>query len=348
MNSRLRNLDYLRGIAAFSIMIYHYSFELHGNFDASTIMGRIGIYGVSVFYVLSGLTLYHVYQKKMVSTYDVGDFFKKRIFRIFPLLWLATLAYVVLARELPNFQMLVLNLTGFFGFVSWDKYYATGAWSIGNELVFYIFLPAFVILSRWMKPMFIGLAVLISLLYVYFSFIVISGETLAAQWHNYTNPFNQVFLFLGGFLIGLIFQNTRMPNTVALALLTIGAGIFILTPAKGDLINIVTGYKRIAFTASCLLICLSFYKLGTLPKFMDRPLSILGEASYSVYLLHPLVYIAVAMILGKFMSKLALIAISVPVTIAASYLVYQYFEKYFIRLGKRSQQGSQNPYSQPI
>ena len=63
--NRLYNLDYLRGLVTFGIMIYHYLSWTLGKFTADTFMGRVGIYGVSIFYVLSGLTLYYVYYDKM-------------------------------------------------------------------------------------------------------------------------------------------------------------------------------------------------------------------------------------------------------------------------------------------
>ena len=62
--NRLYNLDYLRGIVAFGIMIYHYFLWTFGKFSADTFIGRLGIYGVSIFYVLSGLTLYYVYYER--------------------------------------------------------------------------------------------------------------------------------------------------------------------------------------------------------------------------------------------------------------------------------------------
>ncbi|HEX6179628.1 MAG TPA: hypothetical protein VFZ47_00205, partial [Chitinophagaceae bacterium] len=53
---RLHSLDYLRGLAAFGIMAYHFMMWTMGEMDSSRKMGRVGIYGVSIFYVLSGLT----------------------------------------------------------------------------------------------------------------------------------------------------------------------------------------------------------------------------------------------------------------------------------------------------
>jgi peptidoglycan/LPS O-acetylase OafA/YrhL len=109
-------------------------------------MGRLGIYGVSIFYVLSGLTLYYVYYEKIKpSKEDIISFFKKRVFRIFPLLWLVTIIAILLSRKMPGFTNLFLNLSGLFGFLRWDKYLSPGVRSIGNELVFYIFFPFFIL-----------------------------------------------------------------------------------------------------------------------------------------------------------------------------------------------------------
>jgi peptidoglycan/LPS O-acetylase OafA/YrhL len=46
---RLPELDYLRGLAAFGIMIFHYLSWTRGEFSADDTMGRIGIYGVAFF-----------------------------------------------------------------------------------------------------------------------------------------------------------------------------------------------------------------------------------------------------------------------------------------------------------
>ncbi len=119
--NRLYNLDYLRGFAAFGIMMYHYLSWTFGSFTADSFMGRVAIYGVSVFYILSGLTLYYVYYERMrPSKDDLISFFKKRVLRIFPLLWLVTFASILLSGKIPDIGNLFLNLMGLFGFIRWD------------------------------------------------------------------------------------------------------------------------------------------------------------------------------------------------------------------------------------
>ncbi len=341
--NRLYNLDYLRGLAAFGIMIYHYMSWTYGNFTAETFMGRVGVYGVSIFYILSGLTLYHVYSYKMKpSMEDVISFFKKRIFRIFPLLWLVTILAILLSRKIPNFKDLSLNLSGLFGFVRWDKYFSTGAWSIGNELVFYVFFPIFILFIKKFKPLFILLSFVIFGLYLYFAFSILRPDVgLSEQWKNYVNPLNQVFLFLCGFLISLLLQEKKMKTQYILPVLLFAFGLFISYPVEGDNIHLVTGFNRLIFTAACCIICLCFFKLTyQLPAFIHTPLSMLGEASYSVYLLHPIVW-SIATIATKLFSQYVFnipdilkLCLSVIVTLVVSYYVYQRFEKYFMKLGR--------------
>jgi peptidoglycan/LPS O-acetylase OafA/YrhL len=151
---------------------------------------------------------------------------------------------------------------------------------------------------------------------------------------------NQVFLFLGGFLLGMFFQNRKIATWVNLVILISGFAIFIFYPAAGDRINLVTGSARIAFTLSCFLICLGFYKTTALfPAFINKPLTLLGEASYSVYLLHPLVFTVLNYIFNlpalqffNFPIPVRLV-ICIAITLVFSYFVYEKFEKYFMRLG---------------
>lgn len=342
---RLYNLDYLRGLAAFGIMIFHYLSWTFGDFSADSFIGRLGIYGVSVFYVLSGLTLFYVYFNRIeFNKKELLFFFKKRVFRIFPLLWLVTLLSILLSREVPDFLDLFLNLTGLFGFVQWDKYFSAGVWSIGNELVFYVFFPFFLIFMKKSKLLMILTSVILLGLYIYFAFVKLTPDlTLGEQWKNYINPLNQVFLFLGGFLIAFFGENIKLKNSIIFLILISSISLFIFYPVSGDSINLVTETNRLVFTFICFLVCLCFYKLNIkLPNFMHKPLIFLGEASYSIYLVHPIVW-TIAIVVSKIFSKYlfpiptsVMLFMSVILTLITSYYVYQYFEKYFIKLGKKN------------
>ncbi len=339
--NRLHNLDYLRGLAAAGIMVFHYLSWTLGDFPSTHVVGRIGIYGVSVFYVLSGLTLFYVYFDKMKpSVADLKDFYLKRIFRIFPLLWLATAASVLVNRLHPSASDLFLNFSGLFGFFRWDGALSVGAWSIGNELVFYIFFPIFVFLAKHSRTGLMIFSAMILAVYLWFAFVILPAPELNNT--DYVNPLNQVFLFLSGFLMGLWFKNTELKPGIVLLMLAAGLAAFVIYPTHGPEVALVTGWNRVVFTAICLLVCFSFYKFSiALPAFISKPLGLLGEASYSVYLLHPLAYAFSGWILqqlaaqGMALPERIRLLLAIGITLGGGILVYRYFEKYFMRLAKR-------------
>ncbi|MDQ2771498.1 MAG: acyltransferase [Bacteroidota bacterium] len=338
--TRLHGLDYLRGLSAFGIMLYHCASWTLGSQTASSFLGRIGIYGVAIFYVLSGLTLGYVYQATLHPTArDLWTFYKRRIYRIFPLLWLATLASIVLSKHLPNPTDLILNLTGLFGFFRWNTYFATGAWSIGNELTFYLIFPPAVFLFRNSRLGFIALLFVILGILVYFAYILLNQcQPLAEQWHSYTNPLNQVFFFLAGFTISRLINPKKARLSFCLMSASLGALLFWVIRVPDGTINLVTGHNRLLFVFSCLLICAGFFRASYANSWIEKPLARLGQVSYSLYLLHPLVYAVVKLAAtmatkrGIHIGNLFTIAFAVIISLIISNISYIYFENYFIRL----------------
>lgn len=338
---RLYSLDYLRGLAALGIMVYHLTSWEINKVAPLSLLGIMGVYGVSIFYVLSGLTLYHVYFEKMQPDFgDLREFFAKRFFRIYPLLWLVIILTLVLNNIKPSLAGLVLNFTGLFGLLKWNGYYATGTWSIGNELVFYLFFPVFIFLSKKHKIGFYLLSALLLGCFLYFAFIRLKMDiTLDKEWIDYVNPLNQVMLFLGGYLIGHWSRKMNLSNKWVLAMLLASTLILIFYPVRG--VNTAAGINRIVFSLVCFLICFSLYKnTFRLPAVLDKPFVILGECSYGVYLLHPILWLA----LKKYvftsehpliqLSPIARIITIMTLTIVIAFFVYHYFERNFMKLSK--------------
>ncbi|MCX6182494.1 MAG: acyltransferase [Bacteroidetes bacterium] len=334
---RLHSLDYLRGLCAFGIMLYHFlpgSLEQYGSDNS---IARLGVFGVSIFYILSGITLHHVYSNQLnFSKKSVVEYFTKRIFRIFPLLWTVTLLFLFLGSRSFEKDVIFLNFTGLFSIYKWDAAIATGAWSIGNELFFYSLFPVLLWTLTKSKPLFFSLLSLSFLLCIYYSFFVMNEQsTLWTQWRSYTNPLNQVFLFVGGIYLGHLLQNKIQKSNWILYALLFSITAFFIYPVSGDLIHLVTGTNRLVFYFLCFAICFCFYKLPVqVPNFLHQPLGKLGEMSYSVYLLHPIVYAALSHFYKEESNSFLFIFGAVVSTLSLSYLVYYFFEKKFIALGK--------------
>lgn len=278
---------------------------------------------MSIFYILSGLTLYTVYNNR----FDLRSYVTKRILRIFPLLWLVIIANLILDPTKPDAAKILLNLTGLFGFVAPANYIAVGSWSIGNELVFYSLFPFFLLALRT-KFVWVVTAIVYSLMAL-FAFQILPNNA-ADSWPWYVNPLNQVYLFFSGMLIGHYFNKAGKWVSVALVVLPVAA--FLLIPIRSEF-DIMIGWNRVIFSLLAILICAGVYSLKG-KGFLHRPLTLLGETSYSVYLLHPIV---LALITSKMkgVPVWLFFGIYAALTLTLSYFCYTYFEKWFMRLNKK-------------
>lgn len=280
---------------ALAVLVFHYDKWLTGIWDASTLQGKLGIYAVSIFFVLSGLTLTLVYRDRLKCTFQSwGLFFRKRIYRIFPLLWLATAATLVLDENLRPIPVIFLNFTGLFGFVNPANDIATGAWSIGCELVYYAAFPTLFLVAKRSKLVFLGVFMALFAYAVWTAFYWFSPEKSIQSewWETYVQAGNHAFFFTGGMAIGIFRTHLlKIPVIFWQFLLAASVVFFIAWPIAEAPFFLVSGLNRLLLSMVGLVAVVAYFNsninLGGIPH---RLLSWLGAVSYSLYLLHPLVY----------------------------------------------------------
>lgn len=89
-------LDGLRGVAAMTVVLYHYGLAFGGRYVPAH-----GYLAVDFFFALSGFVLVHAYRDKLRrGAMSVGQFVRARLIRLWPLLALATLAAFLLRMGL--------------------------------------------------------------------------------------------------------------------------------------------------------------------------------------------------------------------------------------------------------
>ncbi|RYZ97434.1 MAG: acyltransferase [Sphingobacteriaceae bacterium] len=340
--NRIDSLDYLRGLAALGIMCYHMYLFTYGEADSSSVFAKIKIYGVSIFYVLSGLTLYLVSIKKFSFTKPVlKEFYIKRFFRIVPLLWMATALTILVAFQ-PEFlgmKKLIANITIIPGAIKPETFIANGAWSIGDELFFYILFPFLLLMVKFNKWVFYGFTLLSLGILIYFSFHKLnSAIPLGQQWAAYVNPLGQMFYFAVGITLGVVERDMKKFGLWAVVAIVAVCALIVLYPVTGEPVQLVTGYNRLILSALVILLCFLFYKcdFDFLPEFGKRTLHFLGQVSFSLYLIHPIIYAVIKMTGATFFASnpLVHIGLTVALSLFLSYFNYIYFEMYFIRKGK--------------
>lgn len=344
---RIASLDYLRGLMALSVMLYHLISVEGVDLGASSVLARMGLYAVAVFYILSGISLTLAYQHKLASWGSIGRYAIKRVGRILPLLWLATslvlLRDVLMAHALhqsvawPSAQVVFLNYSLLFGFVKPGAYLVTGGWSIGNELVFYLVFPMMMVLYRvWQGVCRVLFPVLLVGVCGYSVEHLDAARSLTHQWLSYIEPANQFYLFFAGVVVALFCA----PASVNFARRHMGAllvllAAFVFYPLEGDRVLLVAGSGRLVLSLICVLLCLGVYRVRCpVPLWLHVPLNFLGEASYSVYLLHPIVAGACWVVLSHcHVSRvMANVVVAMPLTLLLAYLSYHYLERPGVRI----------------
>lgn len=332
---------------ALSVVMYHYTAYSLGVPGSESLLGRLGIYAVSTFYIISGMSMFIVYQNERWSLKALTSFVLKRYFRIAPVFWLAILLpalwYAVIKDHYYDGYRLFSNIFLFFGFYDPRAYIPGGGWSIGNEMVFYAFFPLIIVASRncWL---FVGVLATLFLVYCYFAFFVLSPDKgLVVQWGEYINPLNQIFLFAAGVALAWGRKLFGSPSKVIVCVtLLVSLLLFVFYPVSGDRINIVTGVNRILFTFFCVGVCFSLLNLDfELRPALSSFLQFFGDISYSLYLLHIALYFYVQNLILKklgadsdFLKFFILFFFSLPLAVLVSYLVHQYLEKPAIRFAK--------------
>lgn len=337
---RLESLDWQRGFLAISIMLYHLHYWHVSALASDTLLGRLGIYSVSMFFILSGLSIAYAYRYKIKDIKSSISFFIHRAFRIFPLLWLCIFLAIFLLHRNVSEEKLILNITLLFSFVDYGAYINTGAWSIGNEVFYYTLTP--LILYLYNKGNLYGNTLLIIslILLVWFAFLKLDKNiSIGEQWLFYINPFNNLFFYVMG--IAIVYNSDYLklkPRTVLIFGL-LASSIFLFSPVNGNQINIVTGTNRLIFSIASILLVVFFYSYPMrIEKHVGSILKTLGMATYGIYLLHPIVSDAYNIYIKPiypFDGEIETIAFISMVTFSIAIPSYFFIELQFIRLGKK-------------
>lgn len=345
MSRRVEALDWLRGIMALSIMIYHLVFWIVHPLDSSSVLGRFGVYGVSIFFIVSGLSMAIAYSHFIENWTTSLAFIVRRIFRIWPLLWVCVFLALLPQMRHGNYAppaLIFMNLTTAFGFISPKSYINTGAWSIGNEMVYYMFAP--IIIITYNKSLRLGNAFLFIAFCVcmFFAFFMLdSAVPLDGQWPIYIDPLNNLFLFTAGIAIfyNIPYGKKNAKSAASPILLLASLSLFYFYPASGNEIVIVTGVTRIIFVCASIGIVVSFYTFSYsdyIPEIIKYSLGRLGMATYGVYLLHPIAEKYIAFILNGlgYFSDTMLFGLVIVSSIFFALVSYNLFEKKFVLVGK--------------
>ena len=313
----LWTVQVLRGLAALMIVIGHSQSAVQGIVEeAGGAFDRLRIvpWGASVdlFFVISGFIIVHASRRLFGTPHARTEFLRRRLIRIVPLYWLVTtvMLAILAAAALKGGDRFPSGgaIAASYAFLPFDTYrdgrlfpVADLGWTLNYEMLFYVLLTLAV---AWPPRRALTIAaILIALLAVVGS--VVSGPGAAWFW---TRPI--VLDFGLGMAVAAMTIRVALRGRTRVVLALAAAALLLADPAHvfdGPAgFTVANEWPRVIFAGIPFAAILAAAVLGAQPP-MPRaalPFTHVGDASYSLYLLHPFALI----VLGKLAQKLPAVA----------------------------------------
>jgi exopolysaccharide production protein ExoZ len=284
------SVQYLRALAATSVVIFHIGFIFGWDWEALAA-------GVDLFFLISGFIMWSVTSGKDTKP---GEFLAHRLIKIAPLYWFFTVVFVVGATLSPgpfsNHTSTPLHIVMSLLFI---PYYGQNGhmepalgvgWTLNYEMFFYlIFSLSLLLRGRYRLPC--VLATLASL-------VLASALPFEnAPFRLATSP--MLLEFAAGILIAAWYRsgNTLAKNVdllfIAIGLIGVGLSFFV-QPPKADFARALMW----GFPAALIILGLLSYERNHNMRRIEW-LKTLGDASFAIYLSHPITIAACKYLFSK-------------------------------------------------
>lgn len=368
LRGHLVALDGVRGLAILMVLLVHFV----GNMQPTTQIERAivlvtgyGIYGVDLFFVLSGFLITGILYDGRNEPHYFRNFYMRRFLRIFPLYY-GVLAFLFLLAPLipvvrgPTLDYLLQEQAWAWLYAVnihvakhgyWSLSYINHFWSLSVEEHFYLFWPLVVLMlagrPRWLIAVSLGLS--IGAIVARFS-----GSLMGLSWFTtgVLTPFRLDGLALGAFLAivvrrpeGLKRVTKVLPPAMIAIGMTLAASIaWRLVSWRGS--ELMGGVRPalILMLLACLLIwAITAPERSVISRFFcSRTMVFLGTYSYGLYVYHHFISLyltangtelELARWLGSHGAAVALQAtLGASASLVVAYLSYELVEKRFLRL----------------
>ena len=273
-------LDYLRGVAAFAVIIMHSRNELGDNLLPHAYLA------VDFFFVLSGFVLAHAYEPRLLTGMTPAEFMRIRLIRLYPLYLIGTVIFIVAATisgELSwvkhKTTIAVFSAIAFLPDQRSDQLYLNApAWSLLFELIANVAYAAIAVRlrTRWLV-----LLSVVSLLIAAscFSSIGLGGS----RWSDFSGGFPRAgFSFLAGVVTYRLWHASEWHPNIRAPLLALSVPLLLLfvVPRHDQ-------YDPYDFLAVLAFPPIIYLAASAEPSLRLRSACLwLGAISYALYITH--------------------------------------------------------------
>lgn len=296
---KLVSIQYLRAVAVI-LVVYCHALDLQMHFGQShqqnfLFIQNIGAIGVDIFFVISGFVISYISQSYNEGFKSAFVFIKKRFVRINPVYYFVTIIYLVTSFKF-NYAAMIKSITILpvfeLGSVFCNPILAIG-WTLSFEYLFYLFYFFSILFAPLYKDYFLIFIVVILF------FLGSVCEFNVVQWNFITNPLIMEFAF--GVVLSLLYKKINISLFVSYFFLILGICLFLYNVfyGYGDIHNselVVNvreqSLKRVMnWGATSFFILLGFLFLEKNRKIkLNKYFYFLGNSSFSIYLIHPLIF----------------------------------------------------------
>ncbi|HAT3956096.1 TPA: acyltransferase [Kluyvera ascorbata] len=358
MNKKLESLQALRGIAALLVLLFHYRFYLRGDDKSGTTIWDAlfgwGIIGVDIFFIISGFIMVYTTQHYLRGTSSAKRFLLNRAIRIIPMYYFGLLVAFLFGGAMSTFhypekvQTLLSALTFTVYTTSVTPHYINDGgmynirWTLNYEIYFYL---AFAI-CLMMKHRILALICWGGLMTCVIPALAGFEPTLSVQGYDFQKPIiafatNPLLLeFLIGVFAGYIYlQLKRRVVSLKLPLISSVIAIGLICYI---IFGIYSGSIRALNLESTIILGLLviFLTLGEpiLEAYIPRVLKYIGNISFSLYLLHNTIGLAVMKQMGpvgqSVFKGIPTILLATLLSILIAHLTHKYIEVGLTRILK--------------
>ena len=335
-------LDYLRGLSAILILLYHYTIryeQIFGHIGSYPVYFTYGCEAVKVFFLLAGYFGIKGIEKRKPIEYAV-----KRFTRIYPVFWVCIIiSFISTTLLLParavSVKDMLINFTGIPDLLHAE--YVDGAyWTLLCELGFYfiVFMICVLRLQKHTdKLLILGAAVeaAISFMPNREIFAVLRGLDSKFYFH----------CFIAGGIIAVAeeflkkHKNTRYSKGDIIKLILYSLTLAVSVAEQFIRHDTPSGLFFVLATAVTVILILINEKGSTLNKTAAKCLSFfefIAAISYSLYLFHQnMGYIIISLLEKIGLTNEIFLIIPIGFSIAAAYLLNRFVEKPAAALSKK-------------
>ncbi|MFX1671488.1 acyltransferase [Paraburkholderia sp. A2WS-5] len=287
--TRLYGLQHLRFVAAFAVLVHHILEEASGSSLAHVFpsVQRVGACGVDIFFVISGLVMWYT-TRGFSSQASARRFFARRFTRIMPPYWACLAIVVALSCSGIAYRHMQLGVVGLSESVlllppTTSAGLVLGvAWTLVYEFYFYLVCTV-ALCFPWQRY---RVALIVALLASIPVALYKAGAT--AQGLYYGAPI--VVEFLGGIILGIV--SARLPSLSQrskwIVLMTCTAffwWVALVSHAEAKFI-MPSAIRWWAWGIPATLLVAAFAQPVDGGGRAGRALTVLGNASYVLYLTH--------------------------------------------------------------